>query len=325
MRTPFERLAARWSASPERVRTAAATTVATTLLIILGGATVRVTGSGLGCPEWPNCTGSSFAASPEVGVHGWIEYGNRLLSILICVAVGWLIIAARLRRPLSRPILRGAWLQFWIVVLNAVVGGVTVWMRLSPYIVAAHFLAAILLLTATTMTYDRTRPVSPRNTTTGMLSSTLLVAATALVVVGTAVTGTGPHAGDSSDVARMPFDRTLITALHASLAAVVVLLTVLLLIKLPSGARGRAGLLLAALGVQTALGVLGLLTGANGVVTVLHVLGAALVWTGAVRVFLDSRAAVMSRGAGARSGAGPTTRPAPTAAPIPSLPPGSPR
>jgi cytochrome c oxidase assembly protein subunit 15 len=321
VRTPFERLAARWSVSPERVRTAAAATVATTLLIIVGGATVRVTGSGLGCPEWPNCTGTSFAASPEVGVHGWIEYGNRLLSVVICVAVGWLIIAARLRRPLSRPILRGAWLQFWIVVLNALVGGITVWMRLSPYIVAAHFLAAILLLTATTMTYARTSPVSAKKA--DPLSSALLATATALVVVGTAVTGTGPHAGDSSDVARMPFDRTLVTALHASLAAAVVLLTVLLLIKLPPGSRGRARLLLGALGVQALLGAGGVLTGENRVVTVLHVLGAALVWVGAVRVFLDSR--VMSRAAVARSGAEPTERPAPTAAPALSPPPGSPR
>lgn len=88
MRTPFERLATRWSATPEQVRVAAGVSVVTSLLIILGGGVVRVTGSGLGCPEWPNCTDSTFAANAAVGVHGWIEYGNRLLTTVICVVVG---------------------------------------------------------------------------------------------------------------------------------------------------------------------------------------------------------------------------------------------
>jgi heme a synthase len=293
--TPFAWLAERWSTSARHVRTAAGAAVATSVLIILTGGVVRVTGSGLGCPDWPNCTDSTFAATPATGLHGAIEFSNRMLTGLLCVVVGWLIIAARLRRPLSRPILRGAWLQFWVIMLNAVVGGITVWLRLSPYVVAAHFLAAVVLLTAATVTWDRSRreenptpAVPPRCRTLG---TALLAVTGVLLVVGTAVAGTGPHAGDSSDVARMPFNWDAVTAVHASLAGAVVALTVLLLVWLPAEHRRRTVVLVAALVGQAVLGILEVLTHVNDITVVLHVFGSALVWTGAVRVYLDTRTA----------------------------------
>ncbi|MFI1452366.1 COX15/CtaA family protein [Streptomyces roseus] len=98
------------------------------------------------------CTGETLAPTAEMGVHGAIEFGNRLLTGALCAVVGWVVITARLQKRPMPAVLRGGWAQFWIVVLNAVVGGVTVWMRLSPYIVAAHFLAATLLLTAAVYT-----------------------------------------------------------------------------------------------------------------------------------------------------------------------------
>ncbi|MFD9475941.1 hypothetical protein [Streptomyces nojiriensis] len=151
--------------------------------------------------------------------------------------VGWVIITARLQEKPMPAVLHGGWAQFWIVVLNAVVGGVTVWMRLSPYIVAAHFLAATLLLTAAVYTWhaayadarpgrdaggggDRTG--APVPLVAGSVArirslSAVLVAVTALlVVVGTLATGSGPHAGDSSDVARMPFGWTAVTVVHGA-------------------------------------------------------------------------------------------------------------
>jgi cytochrome c oxidase assembly protein subunit 15 len=275
--TPLGWLAARYSVTSRSVRIAAAAAVTTSLLIILTGAIVRVTGSGLGCPEWPSCTGSTFAATPETGAHGAIEFGNRLLTGALCLVVGWLIIVARLRSPLSRPVLRGAWAQFWIIVLNAVVGGITVWLRLSPYIVAAHFLAAVLLLTAATVTWHRARsevvqmPEVPARCR--ILGGVVLAVVAVLLVVGTLVTGTGPHAGDSSEVPRMPFDWTAVTVLHGVLAATTVALVVLLTVLLAQGGIG---------GFQV-------LTDLNGTAVVLHVLGSAFVWVGAVRVFLDTR------------------------------------
>ncbi|MEV4580383.1 COX15/CtaA family protein [Nonomuraea jabiensis] len=144
MTTPFQWLATRVSFERAALRRAAAAGLATSVMIILTGGIVRVTGSGLGCDGWPNCSEGSFAATPEMGVHAAIEFSNRLLTGVVCAAVGWLIVVARLQRRPVPALTRWGWVQFWIVILNAVVGGITVWARLSPYIVAAHFLAAVL-------------------------------------------------------------------------------------------------------------------------------------------------------------------------------------
>ncbi|WP_433120288.1 COX15/CtaA family protein [Micromonospora sp. CA-246542] len=293
VKSPLAWLAEQYSVGPRQVACAAGVAVTASLLIIVTGAVVRVTGSGLGCPEWPNCTDSTFAATPETGLHGAIEYGNRLLTGALCLVVGWLIVGSRLRRPLSRPILRGAWLQFWVIILNAIVGGITVWMRLSPYVVAAHFLAAILLLTTATVTWDRSRreavPTPPASPRARALGTILLFTSAALLVVGTVVSGTGPHAGDSSDVTRLPLDWTSITTAHATLATAVVALTIAMLLCQPAGARRRTAVLLGVLLAQGAVGVLEVLTDVHSGAVVLHVLGSALVWAGAVRVFLDTR------------------------------------
>ncbi|MEU6100123.1 COX15/CtaA family protein [Streptomyces flaveolus] len=263
--------------------------------IIVTGGVVRVTGSGLGCPEWPSCTGESLAPTAEMGMHGAIEFGNRLLTGVLCVVVGWLIIAARLQRDPSRDVLRGAWAQFWVVVLNAIVGGVTVWMRLSPYIVAAHFLAAALLLATAVLTWEHVRrqehavpaPV-PRPERAVALSRLLLAGSFVLLVVGTVVTGSGPHAGDSSDVSRMPFDWAGVTVAHGVIAAGCLVVGGLLLTALPAGspARRRTGVFLAVFVAQGAVGLFQSLTSLPAVAVILHLLGSALVWAGAVRVVL---------------------------------------
>ncbi|MEU9620516.1 heme A synthase [Streptomyces sp. NPDC088251] len=295
MRTPLSWLADRYTWGPQSLRRAAAASVAAAVLIIVTGGVVRVTGSGLGCPEWPSCTGESLAPTAEMGVHGAIEFGNRLLTGVLCVAVGWLIIAARLQSVPSRNVLRGAWAQFWVVVLNAVVGGITVWMRLSPYIVAAHFLAASLLLATAVVTWERVqwqeRGVSAQEVVSRRavtLSRLLLVGAAALLVVGTAVTGSGPHAGDSSDVTRMPFGWESATIVHGAIAVACLVLGVLLLTALPAGssARRRTGVFLAVFALQGAVGVFQSLTSLPSVAVVLHLLGSALVWAGAVSVTL---------------------------------------
>ncbi|WP_189230259.1 COX15/CtaA family protein [Streptomyces flaveolus] len=263
--------------------------------IIVTGGVVRVTGSGLGCPEWPSCTGESLAPTAEMGMHGAIEFGNRLLTGVLCAVVGWLIIAARLQRDPSRDVLRGAWAQFWVVVLNAVVGGVTVWMRLSPYIVAAHFLAAALLLATAVVTWEGVRrqehevPAPMPRPGRALALSRLLPAGTfVLLVVGTAVTGSGPHAGDSSDVSRMPFDWAGVTVVHGVIAAGCLVVGGLLLTALPAGspARRRTGVFLAVFVAQGAVGLFQSLTSLPAVAVILHLFGSALVWAGAVSVVL---------------------------------------
>ncbi|MFI5672455.1 heme A synthase [Streptomyces sp. NPDC051704] len=287
------------------------------IAIIVTGGIVRVTGSGLGCTDWPMCTGETLAPTAEMGVHGAIEFGNRLLTGALCAVVGWVVIAARLQEKPMPAVLRGGWAQFWIVVLNAVVGGVTVWMRLSPYIVAAHFLAATLLLTAAVYTWHAAyadadadgdadsgagaggaagggggRPVAGIRS----LSAALVAATALLVVVGTLATGSGPHAGDSSDVARMPFDWTAVTVVHGVLAAVVLALAVALLSVLPregfGAARRKAAVFPAVLLGQGVVGLVQSLTALPSLVVMLHLLGSALVWTGVLQVHLTVKRAV---------------------------------
>ncbi|MFK0050420.1 heme A synthase [Streptomyces sp. NPDC090741] len=303
MRTPLSWLAGRYSLGASSVRLAALGSVVASIAIIVTGGIVRVTGSGLGCTDWPMCTGETLAPTAEMGVHGAIEFGNRLLTGALCAVVGWVIITARLQEKPMPAVLRGGWAQFWIVVLNAVVGGVTVWMRLSPYIVAAHFLAATLLLTAAVYTWHAAyadadthagvdgapAPLAPRSTGRLRSLSAALVAVTALLVaVGTLATGSGPHAGDSSDVPRMPFDWTVVTVVHGVLAGVVLVLAGALLSALPGdgfgAARRKAAAFLAVLLGQGVVGLVQSLTALPSLVVMLHLLGSALVWTGVLQV-----------------------------------------
>src|SRR5690606_26625488 len=157
LRTPLGWAAERWELGPRALRWGTSAALVTAILIVLGGVTVRVTGSGLGCPTWPTCTEDSLIATPELGIHGAIEFGNRLITGLLVVAVGWAIIAARLQRPRDRMLTRLAWSMFWLVVANAVAGGFTVWFELNPWMVATHFLLAMTLLACATFTWHRAR------------------------------------------------------------------------------------------------------------------------------------------------------------------------
>ena len=144
------------------VRWSTTAALLTSFLIIVTGGIVRVTGSGLGCPEWPRCTDESFTSSAaSTGIHGVIEFGNRVLTGVVVVAVAWVIVAVfPHRRAGGTTLWRSAWGQLLVVLVNAVVGGVTVWTGLNPYIVVAHFLAAMLLLASTTISFDLAHRIS---------------------------------------------------------------------------------------------------------------------------------------------------------------------
>lgn len=299
VKTPFTWLEKRVAFNRPSLRWAALLAVVASILIIVTGGIVRVTGSGLGCPTWPSCTADTLAPTAEMGIHGVIEFGNRLLTAVLCAVVGWLIVVARLQREPVPQVTRWAWVQFWVILLNAVVGGITVLARLSPYVVAAHFLAAALLLAAATVSWHMVGQLdTPPGTVepeigARRLGKMLLVSTAVLIISGTLVTGTGPHAGDSSDVERMPIDWTAVSIAHG-IAAVVVLGVVLALwikarAETRSLARRRIGVLLAVFLAQGLVGVVQVATSLPEVAVVLHLLGSALVWIGAIRVYLDSR------------------------------------
>ncbi|MEN8653452.1 COX15/CtaA family protein [Streptomyces sp. 21So2-11] len=297
--TPLAFIAQRWTPTTRTLRRAALAAVVMSVLIVVTGGAVRLTSSGLGCDTWPKCTDDSLFATPEEGIHGAIEFGNRMLTYVLSAAVGWVIISARATKPRRRGLSRLAWAQFWIVMLNAVLGGITVLAGLNPWTVAGHFLAATSLLTVAVITWQRTREgdSAPRPRVPGplrRLSWALTIASAVLIAAGTVVTGSGPHAGDGSDVPRMPFDWATTAHVHAIAAWVVCALALAMWLALrvvdaPKDTRARARDLLLVLLAQGAVGYVQFFTDLPEILVAIHMLGSCLVWIAVLRVALSLR------------------------------------
>ncbi|MDO5617760.1 COX15/CtaA family protein [Kocuria sp.] len=208
--------------------TAWASLIANSLLILTGGL-VRLTGSGLGCPTWPRCTDESWTSTAEMGIHGAIEFGNRLLTFaLAVVAILAFLAVLKMRRERRDFFLLTLVLGLGIP-LQAVVGGITVITGLNPWIVGIHFMisAAMIYLAATYVNrvrraslhhVDRLEAPGQGQHARGVIrAAAVLVGLLTLVIVylGTLVTGTGPHSGDSGEVVRHTFDAVVITRFHA--------------------------------------------------------------------------------------------------------------
>lgn len=299
VRNPLAFIAARWTPTPRTVQRAALSAVVMAVIIVVTGGAVRLTSSGLGCPTWPKCTDDSLTATSAMGVHGAIEFGNRMLTYVLCAAVGWAIIAARAQKPWRRSLTRLGWAQFWVVMSNAVIGGIVVLVGLNPYTVAVHFMATTALITVAVLMWQRAkegdgapRPLVGRSVV--QLVWFLVTAAVLLTLVGTVVTGAGPHAGDSSKVERMPVDWETVAKLHAVLAWIVVTLTfalwfVLKAVDAPRGPLARTRELFLILLSQGIIGYVQYFTKLPEALVGLHMLGSALVWIGVLRVLLALR------------------------------------
>ncbi|MFC8003327.1 heme A synthase [Streptomyces olivaceus] len=299
VRNPLAFIAARWTPHPRTVQRAAFVALAMAVVIVVTGGAVRLTGSGLGCPTWPKCTDDSLTSTSEMGLHGVIEFGNRMLTYVLCAAVGWAIIAARSQKPYRRSLTLLGWTQFWVVMGNAVLGGVVVLVGLNPYTVAAHFLLSTALIAVATVMWQRTREgdAAPRplvGKAVQQLMWVLTAVSILLIAVGTVVTGAGPHAGDSSDVPRMPVDWEMVSKAHAVLAWIVVTLTfalwfVLKAVDAPKGPSARTRDLFLVLLAQGAVGYVQYFTDLPEILVGLHMLGSCLVWIAVLRVLLALR------------------------------------
>ncbi len=267
--------------------------------IIVTGAVVRLTGSGLGCPTWPQCVDGSYVPTTrqEQGWHKYIEFGNRSLTFVLVLLAAAAIIAAVLdaRRqraaglPRRTALLVLACVPFAATFAQAVLGGVTVLTGLNPVTVSAHFLVSIAIVAGTVALVVRSgdpgdRPVValvPRGVQ-GLAWA--LVAVSALVVVlGVLVTGSGPHSGDADAENRYPFDPRTVSWLHADvvllfLGLLIGLLVVLVVVHGPRRALRRSWLLLGLALVQGAVGYLQYFTGLPEVLVMIHVTGAVLTW-----------------------------------------------
>lgn len=290
-----------------RLRRWAFAALLTNVLIVVTGGTVRVTASGLGCPQWPACDQGSVTPPPggEAGWHQLVEFGNRLLSFVVLAAVVGLFLAAR--RELQEGD-TGRRLSAWLVggvLAQAVLGGITVRLDLHWASVMAHFLLSMVLIAIATVVHHRvTRPtptgeddpVDARPASSARVArrgARVLPALGAVVLVlGTVVTATGPHAGDPGT------DRlgvSIITAARTHSASVwmTVALTVVVLVAARRAGAGRlaraTGVLLAVEVVQGAVGYWQYLTGVPAVLVLVHMLLATVFWIAAVRVGLAAR------------------------------------
>lgn len=278
---------------PTRVvvaRAALAALVLNTVIVVTGGA-VRLTASGLGCPTWPRCTDASFVATREMGLHGAVEFGNRLLTYVLAAAVLAAVVTAVRQRPRRPLLVRLATLLLAGIVAQAVLGGVTVLTGLNPLTVMAHFLLSMVLLAAAVLLWERAReaPVWPVRPEIRLSVTAVGVVTAATLVAGTVVTGTGPHSGDPDATDRLPFDPVTVTQVHADL--VFLLLGLVAATTLALRATGaspvlvrRAVRLLVVLVAQGAVGYVQYATDLPVALVAAHVLGACLVWLAALHL-----------------------------------------
>jgi cytochrome c oxidase assembly protein subunit 15 len=288
-----------WRVSPAAFRVVAAVAVWALALTIFSGAAVRLTGSGLGCPDWPACTRTSVVA--PLHYHAWIEFGNRLINSAVTIASLGALVAALRRSPRRRDL---TWLSVGLVVgllAEVVVGGLTVEHKLAPGWVMAHFLLAMVFLADAVILHFRAAlpdadPGTAASVTSKVplvgrvqlnLSRLMIVALSVVVTLGTIVTSTGPHGGDPT-VRRFHFRLDSVARLHGSAAEVFLAVALVLLWSLargraPRAVIRRAQILLAAVIAQAAVGYTQYLNGDPVGVVALHVAGASLLVIAALR------------------------------------------
>jgi cytochrome c oxidase assembly protein subunit 15 len=262
---------------PHALRGWAVISLIMNVVIVVTGGLVRLTGSGLGCPSWPGCTEDSYVSHPELGIHGAIEFGNRLFTLVLIIVAALTFISAMLYREDGRPRTDLRWLAGGLALgipLQGVIGGITVLTELNPYVVGLHLLLSMVLIGLAVWLVRKTWHLAPIGV------SRLSVVATRVTFVlmwlavwlGTLVTGSGPHAGDEN-APRNGLDAMLLIRLHTSVVYATVAASVVCFALL----RSRAGLLLLLVElVQVGIGVAQYQLGLPIWLVALHLLGASL-------------------------------------------------
>ncbi|MDA8379985.1 MAG: COX15/CtaA family protein [Actinomycetota bacterium] len=258
-------------------------------LIVSGGA-VRLTGSGLGCPDWPTCTQHHLVAA--LSFHPMVEFVNRLVNVVGTIVICAVAIASLLRAPRRRDLVRLAWLLVAGVVAQIVVGGLVVLSKLAPPVVMAHFLLTVAMLgVAVVLHWRAAHPEGERIALVGrdvVWLSRLVVGLLALVIaIGTAVTGSGPHSG-APGTPRLPFAFHDAAELHADAVWLLVGLTVALLVVLrstraPAAIRHRGRVVLVVMAAQGTIGYTQYFTHVPALLVGAHLAGASLLWAVVVR------------------------------------------
>lgn len=261
-------------------------------LVLTGGA-VRLTGSGLGCPTWPECTPGSYTPVPhqvEGQLHAWIEFGNRLLTFaLLLSALFAVIYVLKTGRRDLRSLAAG---QVLGIFGQGVLGGITVLTHLHPLPVAGHLLLSMFLISGATSLFSRRHSPSMKidapTKTISVISQLHIVVAFVVLILGTIVTGSGPHAGDEK-ARRFGFDIQTVAWLHADAVIFLMGLTVALLVTASLGRSSKKAIYIF-LGVSLAQGAIGYtqyFTGIPEALVAAHLAGATIFWIAAWRIRLS--------------------------------------
>jgi len=255
--------------------------------IVVTGGLVRLTGSGLGCPTWPQCVPGSFIPTPHQaqGFHKLIEFGNRSLTGVVGVAALLVIVAVWRWAPGRRALLRISVLPLVGVMLQAILGGITVLTGLNPAIVAAHFIASMVLVSLSAYLLYRVdegdgAPVALARNEIRSLARVTAGLGVVILLLGTVVTGSGPHSGDAN-TPRFGFDARTISWLHADAVMLFagLVVAVLLAVRLTTTDPRPRKIWHIVLGVTVLQGLVGYtqyLTGLPEVLVLVHMLGAAM-------------------------------------------------
>jgi len=274
-------------------------------IVVTGGA-VRLTGSGLGCPTWPECTAGSIKPvvnQAEGQLHAWIEFGNRLLAwVMLALAIAALlyIINKLSNREDFKRLKLLAILQILGFFGQVVLGGITVLTKLNPITVSAHFILTLPLIAGAVTLRHRIldRPIILVKDITRKLIQIITTLAFMVLLLGVVVTGTGPHAGDV-DVKRYPFDERTVSWLHADVVIALISLTVALyfIVKSSENEEVRAVLikplvlLIIIEFAQGAIGYVQYFTGLPEIIVGAHLIGSVLVLINIWRINLIGRGA----------------------------------
>lgn len=263
-------------------------------IVVTGGA-VRLTGSGLGCPTWPECTPGSFTPVPhqaQGALHSWIEFGNRLLTfalvfISLAALIGTIRWSKNVMRKERRTLIALALGQFLGIFAQGILGGITVLTHLNPIPVAGHFLLSMPLIAGAISLRRRALglnpiTVEPLSSISKSLSKVIIILTAIVITLGTVVTGSGPHAGDEK-AQRFHLDPRTISWLHADVVIALISLTLALILvlrvseKAPRFSKAVLIFFFIALS-QGAIGYIQYFTGLPEIVVGVHLLGSTLVW-----------------------------------------------
>jgi heme a synthase len=294
--------------TPVSMRRLALAGVIANTVIMSTGAAVRLSASGLGCPDWPQCSAADVVASKNAGqtlLNTWIEFGNRLLNFPLVIIAALIFIAAWRFRPGGQRRRDIVWLgaaQPLGVVAQAVIGGIVVLTKLNPTTVSVHFLVSAAVVAAAVALHMRCAEIASASAGSGtttvrrdlrLIAAALVAVTCVMLAAGTVVTGTGPLAGDAG-VPRYKLPLEGITQLHADIGWLLAGLSIALVLGLRlSGAPRpavRAGwIMLAALGLQGVIGYIQYFTHLPAGLVWVHVTGSVLVWIAVLRLFFTVR------------------------------------